>query len=225
MYYAGQISMGDKETILDDKRTKSRTTVVLLFFFLLFLVLLLLFLYRRLNKKTNGQYTVRNMVLGEGGLRDGLAHAAFTHLGIRLWADRDSVEAERRSDNESEEAEEGEEGRRWRRGWGEEEEEGGVEEAPVLKGREGDEEADASVHDDDLVTLQIDELPSASETSKLIVVVATVEEVKKKDEEEEEEEEEEEQDQEQQQGAGLLIDLKKFSGGAMWAEEGTVTIL
>ncbi|XP_077356390.1 uncharacterized protein LOC144003735 [Festucalex cinctus] len=66
----------------------STTTIVLLFFVLVGLVVLLVVLYKRLNKETNGEYTLRHVVYKEGGLRDGarrVTAALRTRLGVPLW--------------------------------------------------------------------------------------------------------------------------------------------
>ncbi|KAK0147245.1 hypothetical protein N1851_013341 [Merluccius polli] len=209
--------------------TTSYKTVILLLFFLLFLVLLVIFLYKKLNKRADGEYTIRNMVLKKGGLRDLLVDWVNTHLGICLWANPDLEEMEVRQGSESvleegqeeEEEEEGEEG----------EEEGEEEVVKVGNAQEG-EEGGASDYDDcaasdydDCAALPSDEQP-ANQSANLIMEEASCGYVlvhAEKDDEEEEEEERKggsgkEGDQGSKQGAVLLIDLK-FSGGAMWSEE------
>lgn len=64
------------------------TTCLVLFFLLVILILLLVYLYRRLNRDTNDQYTIRKLVLDEGGLRDRVRSgvvAVETRLGVHLW--------------------------------------------------------------------------------------------------------------------------------------------
>uniref|UniRef100_A0A8C7DYK5 Si:ch211-119e14.1 n=1 Tax=Oncorhynchus kisutch TaxID=8019 RepID=A0A8C7DYK5_ONCKI len=51
-------------------QTTSSFVVLTVFFILVTLVALLVILYMWLNRQTNGQYTVHQLVLGEGGARD-----------------------------------------------------------------------------------------------------------------------------------------------------------
>ncbi|XP_061139381.1 uncharacterized protein si:ch211-119e14.1 [Syngnathus typhle] len=62
--------------------------VVLLFFIFVILLLLLIVLYKKLNRETNGQYTLQRVVYGEGGLRDRartMAAVLENRLGVQLW--------------------------------------------------------------------------------------------------------------------------------------------
>ncbi|KAG5261237.1 hypothetical protein AALO_G00301570 [Alosa alosa] len=64
------------------------TTIGVLVALFIILFGLLVYLYRRLNRDTENQYTVRNIVLSEGGLRDRVRSgvvAMEARLGIHLW--------------------------------------------------------------------------------------------------------------------------------------------
>lgn len=88
----------------------SNKIVLILFFFLLVaLIVLLIFLYKKLNKEANGEYTIRRMVYKEGGVRDrmrGAAMALESRLGVQLWprsgSDEDGEEMQDIRDEEGE---------------------------------------------------------------------------------------------------------------------------
>lgn len=78
-------------------------TVLILFFCLLGLMVLLIFLYKKLNKESNGEYTIRNIVYKDGGVRDRLrnvARALGTRFGVQLWP-HDDMEMQEVRDEES----------------------------------------------------------------------------------------------------------------------------
>lgn len=194
--------MGDSEV----KYKPNHTTVVILVISLMALLLLLFFLYKKLNKDTNGEYTIRRMVYKEGGIRDrvrGVVSAVETQLGVQLWprsdTDEDGEEMQEVCDEESQLGEcvrgsdsEGDDLEN-----GEEEKENG-------RNRE-------SESSDDNSSLACSE---AGETAKLTDQPAA------KAEEREEKMEDEKGGGEASGGAGLLIDLKQFSGSATWSEDG-----
>ncbi|CAL8377659.1 unnamed protein product [Boreogadus saida] len=203
--------------------TTSLKTVILLFLCLFFLVLLLLFLYKKLNKQTDGEYTVSNVVLGEGGLRDRgrelLRDACLTHLGVRLWADQDDDEEDSESgvgrEEWGEEGEEGEEQEGDSRGSASDEEDDEEEE------EEGGRKGDGEDVPDGRANVPNDKNP-ACENTQLIVVVEQTRggwDGKEKEEVVEEVEEKAGSNEEEEQGPGLMINLKQFSGGAMWSED------
>ncbi|XP_033182449.1 uncharacterized protein si:ch211-119e14.1 [Anabas testudineus] len=189
----------------DSNATK---TVLILCFSLLGLVVLLIIFYKKLNKEADGKYTVRNIVYRKGGIRDrvrGAALAVGTCLGVRLWpsseTEEDGEEMQEIQDEEGQ-VEEGDEQGSDSEGDDEEEQSG------ERKGKEGDSS------DDD----------SSSQGSN------QEEQAKLKDQQEGETEEKREKKEEtvEEEGAkgeasggpGLLIDLKQFSGSAIWSEEG-----
>ncbi|KAM7366244.1 hypothetical protein PAMP_015698 [Pampus punctatissimus] len=77
------------------KEFTSTPTVVALSFCLLGLIVLLILLYKKLNKESDGEYTIRHIVFKEGGLRDRVRGAAMvlgTRLGVQLWPHSDLQE-------------------------------------------------------------------------------------------------------------------------------------
>lgn len=165
-------------------------TIVILVIVLLCLITLLIFLYKKLNKEANGEYTIRNIVYKEGGVRDqlrGVALALGTRLGVQLWP---------REDMEMEEVRD--------------------EEAQVLKGnsqvsesedqdsKAQEEESDSS---DDESSVGGSE---AGEEARLTGEPETGEEGKEK---------EGKMEGEGNGGAELLKNLKELSGSAIWSED------
>ncbi|CAF94995.1 unnamed protein product, partial [Tetraodon nigroviridis] len=78
-------------------------TILILLFCLLGLIVLLFFLYKKLNKETNGEYTIRNIVYKEGGVRDRLRGAGLalgTRLRVQLWP-RGDIEMQEVRDEEA----------------------------------------------------------------------------------------------------------------------------
>lgn len=179
----------------DPGESSSNSTVLILFFLLLGLIALLIFLYKKLNKETNGEYTIRNMVYKEGGVRDqlrGVALALGTCLGVQLWPHDDREMQEVRDEeaqvkNDDRQVSESEE----KDGKAEEEDSDTSDDESHLEGSEAGEEA------------RLNDEPESKE-------------------EEEEEEEKEKEDKTEGEGSGgteLLISLNQFSGSAIWSEE------
>lgn len=177
------------------KNQSSTPTVLFLFFLLLALIILLIFLYKKLNRENNGEYTVQRMVYKEGGIRDqvrGAALALGTRLGVQLWPHSETEE------------------------YGSEMQEIQDEEGHVEKGDsqgsdseeqcEGTEEKDSDTSDEE----SCGKCSEADEQTKL---------TDQPDREEKGEEKEEEVEGKASGGAGVLIDLKQFSGSAIWSEE------
>ncbi|XP_024290575.1 nuclear polyadenylated RNA-binding protein 3 [Oncorhynchus tshawytscha] len=195
-----------------DKTTSTRK-VLIAFFLLVFLVCLLVFLYMWLNRKTNGQYTVRQLVYGQDGARDRImagVRVLEVRLGCRLWplgADEEAIREEEHK-NEERDVERGSEGRE---NEGEEE------------GEEREDRGDDS--SDDYSSMEGCDL---RERAKL---TGEKEEIREREEEREENMEEKwesKEDGESDEGAvggeksgggGLLIDLHQFSGSAIWSED------
>lgn len=193
--------------------TDSTKTVLILLFCLLGLIILLIFLYKKLNKEADGKYTVRNIMYREGGIRDqvrGAALAVGTSLGVQLWpggeTEEDGEEMQEIQDEEGQ-VEEGD--RQGSDSEGDDQEEGDHS-AKHCDESEGEGE---DTSDDD----------SDSEGSKQEEQAKLMDQQEAKGETEEEKEEkvgEGEGKGEASGGAGLLIDLKQFSGSAIWSEEG-----
>ncbi|XP_049923278.1 neurofilament light polypeptide [Epinephelus moara] len=184
---------------MSDSKTSNRT-VLILAFALIGLLLLLIFLYKKLNRDTNGEYTVKRMVYKEGGVRDrvrGAALALESHLGVQLWPQSDSEE-----DGEEMQEIRDEEGQVEEGGSQGSDSEGEDQEEDSAKEKEGDALGDNS-------SVQSSE---AGEQARL---------TDQADAKEEKEEKvgDGEGKGEASGGPGLLIDLKQFSGSAIWSEE------
>ncbi|XP_068569361.1 YTH domain-containing protein 1 [Cebidichthys violaceus] len=185
-------------------------TVLILLFCLLGLLVLLFFLYKKLNREANGEYTVRRMVYKEGGVRDrvrGAALALGTRLGVQLWPQSDTDEdGEEMQEVQDEEGQVEEGGSQGSDSEGddqedEEEEEEEEEECGGAKGEGGDIRDNSSV--ESLEAEEQDRLMDQAEAEG-----QTGEKVG-----------DGEGTGEAKGGAGLVIDLKHFSGSAIWSEE------
>lgn len=193
-------------------QTTSSFVVLTVFFILVTLVALLVVLYMWLNRQTNGQYTVHQLVLGEGGARDrvrGGVQVLEVWFRRRLWPlseDEETVGEEERRDKE-EDVERVSEG-------GECEGEGKKEEGDEREGRVDD---------------SLDDYSSA-EGCGLTESVKVMDEKKERRECEGKREEnmEEKGDSKGDEGAvggeesgrgGLLIHLHQSSGSAIWSED------
>ncbi|XP_074518291.1 uncharacterized protein LOC141784366 [Halichoeres trimaculatus] len=191
----------------DVKYESNDQTVLILLFCLIALLFLLFFLYKKLNREANGEYTIQRMVYKEGGLRDrvrGVVSALEARLGVQLWPRSDTDEDGEEMQEVCDEERQMEEGRRGSDGDGDDQEEGEEEEEEERRNR-GDETSD------DNSSLESSE---AGERARL------TDEPVAKGGEKEEKVGEEEGSSEASGGAGLLIDLKKFSGSATWSEDG-----
>lgn len=183
----------------------SPRTVLILFFCLIGLIVLLIFFYKKLNREANGEYTIRSIVYKEGGVRDrvrGAALALGTRLGVQLWpgsnTDEDGEEMQEVQDEEGQVEEGSSQGNDSEGDDQEEEEEESAEEE---KGKGGD--------TDDISSLEGSEAgEQASLTDQPEAKGRTGEKVG-----------DGEGKGEASGGAGLLIDLKQFSGSAIWSEE------
>lgn len=173
----------------------------ILFSILILLIALLIFFYKKLNKKTDGQYTIKRMVYKEGGVRDRVRRAALALggcLGIQLWPRSDTNDdGEEMQEVNDEEAQVEDGDSQWADTDNEEEQE------------EGNMETDRKDGNTSV------EGTEAGEEAKL---VDETEPVEKKGEKQEVEGEEQGKAA-ASGGPGLLIDLKQFSGSAIWSEE------
>ncbi|KAG7497353.1 hypothetical protein JOB18_036395 [Solea senegalensis] len=187
----------------------SYQTVIILSFCLLGLIALLIFLYKKLNKENNGVYTIRNMVYKEGGFRDqvrGAAQAVGTRLGIQLWPHSDTDEYGEEIQDEEAQVEEGDSQGSHSEGGDHEEEE---EEEDVEQHGEGETGGDGDHTSDDTTSLESVEV---GEQTRLTGQPEAKDRMEEKREETEEKEAKE-------GNKGLLIDLKQFSGSAIWSGE------
>lgn len=195
--------------------SKDSTPIVLtLFFILIILILLLFYLYKRLNHETKNKYTIQQLVLGEGGLRDRVIQGVAVveaRLGDRIRS-RSHDEEQALSSNEDknsdkEDEEEGEENA----GQGHSENENKTEE------KEEEHQNDSS---DDYSSIDLRERVKQNNSK---------EEEKKEVQEEEAVEQDDAkkgdtkqaEDVKSEERVGLLVDLKTFSGSAIWSEEKT----
>ncbi|XP_073331206.1 uncharacterized protein [Pagrus major] len=192
---------------MPETSSSSTQTVLILFFCLLGLVILLIFLYKKLNKEANGEYTIRRIVYKEGGVRDqvrGAALAVGTRLGVQLWPRSDTdEEGEEMQDIEDEEAQVEDRGSQGSGSQGSDSE-GDDQEDSEGGNLEQGEGGDTS---DDKSSLEGSE---AGEQARLVDQTEKGEENEEKDGEGK---------GEASGGAGLLIDLNQFSGSAIWSEE------
>ncbi|CAG5929247.1 unnamed protein product [Menidia menidia] len=185
-------------------------TVTTLFVILLVLVVLLIFLYKKLNREANNEYTVHRLVYKEGGLRDrarGAVFAVESSLGIQLWPRGDEVgeEMERVEEGQVEDGDsEGVE-------TNEEEKEDEVE------GDSTDQSGNAKEKSGDNSSLDSSE---AGDQDRLLKEPEEKDETGEEREENQEKAEVEQAKADASGGTGLLINLKQFSGSAIWSEEG-----
>lgn len=173
-------------------------TVIFLIFLLAILTVALIYLYKKLNRETDGKYTVHELVYGEDGARQRLQNgvqALESLLGIRLWPRK----------REAAEGEDVEEQR-------EEREEDRVEVPDIEQGHE---------HDEMSLDKKAEEEDSSDDYSSMEGVDLREKAKLKENMEEGEKEEEEREGGGAGSGvaAGLLVDLKQFSGSANWQEE------
>lgn len=188
------------------KYENNTTTVVILLVCLLVLVVLLIFLYKKLNKEADGQYTVQNMWYKKGGIRDRVRGAALTVgalLGVQLWprseAGEEGEEMQELQDEESQ-VEEGGSQQSDNEGDDQEDEDDNAEQCGV---RSSDAYSSSEGSEPEEEENLPDQCEGRNETEEKREMVA-----------------EGEGKGEASGGTGLLIDLKQFSGSAIWSEEG-----
>ncbi|XP_036407824.1 protein pxr1 isoform X2 [Megalops cyprinoides] len=199
-----------------------RGIVIFLFILLALLILLLVYLYKRLNRETDGQYTVRQLVYGKGGVRERVQNgvtAIENRLGVRLRPRKaEDIEGGEEDDDREEEERERERASR--------------KDEDSLAEEEQQQDEDSSDYSS-LEGVDLRERKQLQENAE-VKVVSEGEKAEEKGECKKEKEEEkgtggEEKNSETGAAAGgLLADLKDFSGSAIWAEEqkeGDVTLL
>lgn len=179
-------------------------TVAILSVFLVLICVLLVYLYKKLNQQTKGQYTIRRLVYKEGGVRDrvrGVALLVGTRLGIQLWpGDGSDARGEEMQEINDEE---------------ENLERGGSKES---EDEEGDEEREEEQCSD---TESRDSGTSADESGSEAGKEARLTGQPAVTEERAERERGEEGNGEANRSSELAIDLKQFSGSAIWSGEQT----
>lgn len=164
--------------------------VLILLFCLLSLITLLIFMYKKLNKESNGEYTIRNMVYKDGGVRDqlrGVALTLGTRFGVELWPG-DNLEMQEVRDEEAQ-VQEGD---------------SQVSEREEKDGKAENKDSNSSDDESNLEDLE------AGEAARL---------TDEPERGEKGEEREETLGGEGSGGAELLINLNQFSGSAIWSEE------
>ncbi|TSK82228.1 E3 ubiquitin-protein ligase DTX4 [Bagarius yarrelli] len=189
-------------------------TVLILFFILVLLVLLLFYLYKRLNRETKNQYTIEQLVFSKGGLRDQVMQG-ITAVEARLANVRSRIHDEEQALSNNEEdgedkdiADEEEE---------EEEEEEEVEDAGQIFVNENqtNEKAHHNVSSNDCSST--DQTESVKQdNSKEVEKEEEVEEEKVAEDEANGHASKQDDDVKNEERVGLLVDLKTFSGSAIW---------
>nr|XP_019962940.1 PREDICTED: uncharacterized protein LOC109642552 [Paralichthys olivaceus] len=186
-------------------RSQTNKTIIILCFCLVGLMVLLFYFYKKLNKESNGEYTIRRMWHKKGWIMDqgrAAALALGTGLGlIRSDSNEEEEEMQEVRDEEGQLVEGGCQGSDSEGSSQEEDEEDNMEQG---KGDNTSHCTSSSVGS------------KAGEGTRLTGQrKANVEmEVKR-----EEKEEEVKSKGEGRGESGLLIDLKQFSGSAIWSEE------
>lgn len=197
---------------MGDSEQNSTPLVLGLLFILLFLLVVLFVLYKKLNREAEGEYTVRRIVYKEGGLRDQARSAALAvgaRLGVQLWPGSDEEEEGEEMQEVQDEEEQVDSG-----GSQESDTEGDEEEEDNDTGNAKEKESNTSNDDSSIGSSE------AGEQTKLNDESEPEGETEDKSEEKEEKVGEEQSKAEASGGPGLLIDLKQFSGSAIWSEEG-----
>lgn len=207
--------MADYPTYKDE--TTATKTVLTLFFILVLLILLLVYLYKRLNRDSNGQYTVHRMVYKQGGVRDQLRRAVRVlegWLNVRLWPrgeeeeyevneeTKDLVEQDKDVESVGKRAESEEEN----------DEEENYEKERDEENGDGSSDDCSSQQGSDLGQIATAEVSRLSEREMIVKRDALGE--NKQDEEEQSDSEEDNRSG----GAGLQIHLKQCAGSAIWSE-------
>ncbi|GAA6111299.1 cilia- and flagella-associated protein 251 [Tachysurus ichikawai] len=187
----------------------STVTVLILFFILVLLLIVLFYLYKRLNHETKDQYTIQHLVFNEGGLRDrvmqgiALVEARLDNMRSRTHDEEQALSIDEDGGIDKEEGEDN-------AGQGHSENEKTDKKA----------EEDHNDSSDDYSSIDLKER----------VMLNNSKEEKNKEKEQEEEKVAKdgangdgskpvEDDVKNEERVGLLVDLKTFSGSAIWSEE------
>ncbi|KAM6895183.1 uncharacterized protein PEZ65_022681 [Lycodopsis pacificus] len=190
--------MADSEVRPDS----STPTVLILLACLVCLIVLLFILYKLLNKEANGEYTVRRTVYKDGGVRDRVRSSALalgTRLGVQLWPQSDAYEdGEEMQEVQDEEGQVEEGGSQESDSEGDDQEEEEEEQCGGAEEEGGDNSSleNSEAEEQDRLT---DQAEDEGDTGEKVG--------------------DGEGTGEARGGAGLSIDLKQFSGSAIWSEE------
>lgn len=196
--------------MMSDKNNADSTPIVIaLLFIWIILALALFYFYKKLNTDTNGQYTVQRILFAPGGLRDRLRQGVGVvenRLGVHIWP-------QQRDDEEN------------IGGHDEEDEEG---EGQDKQNDSYTEEGEQQEHDDDGDD-------SSDDYSSVDLRERAKMQMEKKEEKDKSEEDKEKWKEEAAAAAAgeedksegvrnperveLLVDLKPFTGSAIWSEE------
>ncbi|XP_056156541.1 uncharacterized protein si:ch211-119e14.1 [Lampris incognitus] len=219
----GKMAAKDPGDVIVIYNNPSFQIVLTLTLLLAVLVMLLIFMYKKLNKDTNGQYTIRRMIYKEGGVRDRMRSAAMaleSFLGIQLWpCSRMREEA-------------GEEMCEVGHGAGDVEmgnqlSESEAEEEGEEKKEEGDERRVENSSSDDYSSMEGCDLKERAklkdqweEEDRAEGHVVRKQTAEKRNEHSESSEDDKcNQVEKVRCESGLLIDLHQFSGSAIWSDE------
>ncbi|XP_067308097.1 protein tyrosine phosphatase receptor type C-associated protein [Pseudorasbora parva] len=181
----------------------STPTVLVLLVILIILAVALVYFYKKLNADTNGQYTVQRMVFAPGGLRDRLRQGVGVvenRFGVHIWPQPRDDE-ENIGDNDEEGGDHDKQNDSYAEGEQQENDDG------------GDDSSDySSVDLRERAKMQMEEKNEAEEEKE-----------KQKEEKKEEEAaaggEDRSKEVKNEEKVGLLVDLKPFTGSAIWSEE------
>lgn len=200
--------------MMSDTDADNTSTVLILFFILVILVVLLFFLYKRLNHETKNKYTIRQLIYSEGGLRDRVMQGVAlveARLGDHIRS-RPQDEEQALSNNEDDNNDK------------EDEDDGGLEDKEPGNGineNKTEEKGEENHNDssDDYSSIDLRERVKQNNSKE--------EEEKEQEQEEEdvEKDKEKEDDSRKEENVkndervGLLVDLEKISGSAIWSEE------
>lgn len=184
----------------------STPIVIALLFIWLILVLALVFFYKRLNKNTNGQYEIHRLIFAEGGLRDQLRQRVGVmenRLGVRILPPPHEEE-EHLEDNE-----------------GKDEEDVDNDKENESQPEEEEEQENHDIKDDssdDYSSIDLRERANKRKHSKNGEKTEDKED-KEKQEKAAGEDGKHGKEVKNEEKVGLLVDLKPFSGSAIWSEQ------
>ncbi|KAG9274197.1 high mobility group nucleosome-binding domain-containing protein 5-like [Astyanax mexicanus] len=200
----------------NDEGDNTGLVLGLLFFWIL-LILVLVYLYKRLNQESNNQYTIHRLVYTQGGLRDRAVQGVqlVTSFVDRIRPQNSDEEAEIGGDGDTDNRED------------EEEEDGGDKDGEGACHREAkqddqddeDEEEDKDDSSDDYSSVDLKERVMRNNGAEDKKTEEKQEESSKAEEKVEEPKQQEEVKDEER--VGLLVNIKPFSGSAIWSEEKT----
>ncbi|KAK1796959.1 hypothetical protein P4O66_008357, partial [Electrophorus voltai] len=196
--------------MMSDTQPESNSTAVILYllFLLIALVLLLFYLYKRLNRDTDGQYTIQHLIFSPGGLRDRVIQGVqAVESRVHDLRSRLQIPDEEEGNAENDEVGNGERKQ-------EEAEKGRTQNDTNGEIKEEQNQDNSS---DDYSSIDLRERVKENNNKK----VDNKEEDKKEESEDRAKENDCKQSEEvkNEERVGLFIDLKSFSGSAIWSGE------